>query len=213
MKTTLLLIRHGESAANLEKYFAGQTDVPLTERGHRQAELTAEYLKDRHIDAFFASPLRRAFDTGLAAARPHGKSVTAVRDLREISGGLWERMPFGEITARYPEDAAVWNENIGLSRPTGGESPEEVQIRVCAALEKLAKENPGRVLCAASHGMAIRVFCARVLGYDMAHLKELPFPTNASVTTVEYENGAFSMVHYSEDDHMGQLKTALPKTI
>jgi len=213
MKTTILLIRHGESTANLEKFFAGQTDVPLTERGLKQAELTAEHLKDRHIDAFFASPLCRALDTALAAARRHGKTVTVVQDLREISGGAWEQMPFEEVAARYPEDAAVWNENIGLSRPTGGESPEEVQVRVCAAIEKLARENPGRVLCAASHGMAIRVFCARVLGLSMERLRELPFPTNASVTTVEYENGVFSVVKYGEDDHMGVLKTAMPKTI
>ncbi len=213
MKTTILLIRHGESVANLEKYFAGQTDVPLTERGLRQAELTAEHLKDRHIDAFYASPLCRAFDTGLAAAKRHGKPVTAVDDLREIDGGLWERLTFEEITRNYPEDAAVWNENIGLCRCTGGENPEEVQERVYACLEALSREHPGRVLCIASHGMAIRAFCGRVLGYDMAQLQHLPFPTNASVTEVEYENGTFRMVKYSEDDHMGQLLTALPKTI
>lgn len=213
MKTTLLLIRHGESVANLGKYFAGQTDVPLTERGRKQAELTAEHLKDRQIDVFCASPLSRAYETGLAAAKHHGKTVEKVPGLREINGGEWEQLTFEEITLRYPEDARVWNENIGLSRPTGGESPEEVQERVYAALELLARENSGRVLCIASHGMAIRAFCGRVLGLPMERLKELPFPSNASVTTVEYEGGRFSMTHYSEDDHMGELVTALPKTI
>ena len=66
MKTTVLLIRHGESTSNVTNSFAGHLDVALSERGRRQAELTGLYLKDTPIDAFYSSDLRRAYETALA---------------------------------------------------------------------------------------------------------------------------------------------------
>lgn len=213
MKTTLLLIRHGESEANRQGFFGGQTDTPLTETGRRQAQITAEFLRHRHIDAFYASPLSRAYDTGLAAAAYHDLPVEKVGDLREIRGGEWETVSFGEIARRWPEDYRQWNESIGLSRCTGGESVIQVQQRVYGCLSALASRHPGQTLCVAVHAMVIRAFVGRVLQYPPERLRELPFPTNASVTAVEFESGAFRLVKYSEDDHMGAMKTAFPETI
>ena len=41
--TTVIFVRHGQSTANLERIFAGHTDAPLTELGHKQAENIHSY--------------------------------------------------------------------------------------------------------------------------------------------------------------------------
>ena len=46
--TTLLVVRHGESEANGEGFFAGQKDILLSDRGEKQAELVAEYISDNY---------------------------------------------------------------------------------------------------------------------------------------------------------------------
>lgn len=213
MKTTILLVRHGESLGNEKRIFCGRTDVPLTEKGRKQAQATAEYLKDAHMDAVFASPLDRAFETGTVIAAPHGLSVQADEGLLEIWGGYWEEKSFPEILALYPEDRNTWNDNIGLSRCTGGESVLEVQQRVYAHVEQLAQANAGKTILLATHAMATRSFVAKVMGLQPEEIKDLPWPTNASVTTVEYEDGSFHLVEFSHDEHLQDLITTLPGKI
>lgn len=213
MKTTILLVRHGESLGNEKRIFCGRTDVPLTEKGRKQAQATAEYLKDTHMDAVFASPLDRAYETGTVIAAPHGLSVEADEGLLEIWGGYWEEKSFPEILALYPEDRNTWNDNIGLSRCTGGESVLEVQQRVYAHVEQLAKANAGKTILLATHAMATRSFVAKVMGLQPEEIKDLPWPTNASVTTVEYEDGSFRLVEFSHDEHLQDLITTLPGRI
>ena len=213
MKTEILLIRHGQSEGNLQHVFCGQTDVALTETGRKQAEVTAEYLKDRNIDRFYSSPLSRAYETALAAAKYHGKTVEKIEQIAEIYGGEWENVSFEEIKAKYPEELRVWNECIGKSRCPGGESPTDVQERVYPAFESLAKGNEGKTLCVAAHGMVIRVFAARILGISMEKLDSLPWAPNASVTTVEYENGGFRLVEHGYSDHLAELVTTFPDKI
>lgn len=211
--TRILLVRHGESLGNEKKIFCGRTDVPLTEKGRKQARATAEYLKNTHMDAVFASPLERAFETGAEIAKYHDIPVTADQGLLEIWGGYWEEKTFPEILALYPEDRSMWNENIGLSRCTGGESVLEVQERVYAHVDKLARENDGKTILLATHAMATRSFIAKVKGLKPDEIKDLPWPTNASVTTVEYENGTFRLVEFSHDAHLKDLITTLPGKI
>ena len=122
--TTLYFVRHGESRANVETVFTGQTDVPLSDRGMRQAEELKERLLSLRPDAFFSSDLLRAVQTVTPTAEALGLAVRPEKGLREIDGGLWEGKHIGEIARAYPEDYARWTENIGLARCTGGESLE-----------------------------------------------------------------------------------------
>ena len=59
----LYFIRHGESLANQKDVFIGQYDFDLTEKGRKQAEMVADYLKDVKVDAIYSSDLLRAYHT------------------------------------------------------------------------------------------------------------------------------------------------------
>ena len=80
--TTLYFVRHGESRANVDKVFTGQTDVPLSDRGMRQAEELKERLLSLRPDAFFSSDLLRAVQTVTPAAEALGLAVRPEKGLR-----------------------------------------------------------------------------------------------------------------------------------
>lgn len=207
MKTTLLLIRHGESMANAGRYFAGQTDAPLSELGYRQAEATGEYLKAFPIHACYASDLSRAYDTGLAAVKHHSIPVIPSTHLREICCGKWEGLTYDEIQHRYPDIYETWKKDTGFVRIPGGETLAHAQERMQSFLQAVCKAHPGETVCIATHAMVIRLFTLQILDIPLQHMMEHPFPSNASVTTVTWEDGKFTLTEYSHDAHLEGMVT------
>ena len=122
--TKLLIIRHGQSEANLQGVFVGHTNSPLSDLGKQQAEVTAEYIVSNfHVDAVYASDLERAFYTGKAVADRLGLSVTAVKGMREIFAGDWETVKFDTLSAEYGEPYQLWLRDIGLAHSCSSALP------------------------------------------------------------------------------------------
>lgn len=90
MKTTIYLVRHGQSVGNLRDQFIGHTDVELTDLGRQQAEMTAWYLKGIPADHIYSSDLTRAYETACTTAKVKNMPVIKSTGLREINGGQWE---------------------------------------------------------------------------------------------------------------------------
>lgn len=211
MKTTIYMIRHGQSVANAARVFIGQTDLDLTERGHAQAELTADFLNDVKVDAIYASTLMRAFHTAEHTALRKGITVTPSLGLREIDAGEWENRPVTELRERYAEAFGIWTEDVGHSAPTGGESVLALQERCVAEVERIAKLHEGQTVCCFTHATPIRTVAAKWMGYTAETMKDLPWPTNASVSILEYENGVFRVADYSIDHFQGDLVCPIMK--
>ena len=190
MKTTLLFVRHGQSTANVSDIFAGHIDVPLSPLGQRQADELEEHLLNRYsIDAIYSSDLSRAYETVLPVATALRMPIRKDSALREIDGGKWEGMSKEEIAARYPQDFAIWRNNIGLSRCTGGESMWEVQQRGIAEIEKIVGVHPGQTVLLATHAGFLRAMQCHWQNLPLSAMEEIPWVPNVSVTEVEYSNG------------------------
>ncbi|MBO4631707.1 MAG: histidine phosphatase family protein, partial [Lentisphaeria bacterium] len=71
MMTEFIVVRHGETEANLQGILQGQSDTELNPLGIRQAELVAERLKKEHFDLIFSSDLSRTMNTARLIAEPH----------------------------------------------------------------------------------------------------------------------------------------------
>ena len=98
--TTLLLVRHGYSLSNESGTFTGQTDVPLTEEGVRQAELTARYLAGNYqVDRILSGDLIRTVQTAKPLSELTKLPVLKEKGLREIYGGKWEGKRAEEISS------------------------------------------------------------------------------------------------------------------
>lgn len=212
--TKLLIIRHGQSEANLQATFVGHTDSPLSELGMRQAECTADYIVSTYnVDAVYASDLERAFYTGKAVADRLGLETVADAGMREIFAGDWERVKFDTLATQYGQPYQVWLKDIGLAQCPNGESTADLQSRIVATLRKIAEANAGNTVVVATHATPIRTFMHHCSGLPLGEMKNIPWVSNASVTTVHYENGKFTIAEAGHDAHLGEMRTALPKNV
>ena len=112
--TKFIIVRHGQSEANLKEIYAGRFDVPLTATGKKQAELVTEYvLKTYRVDAVYSSPLLRARETVKEIAIKSGVPLLLCDGIAEIFGGEWEGKTLPEIAKNYAKDALLWKDDIG----------------------------------------------------------------------------------------------------
>lgn len=212
--TTLLLVRHGQSEANLHDLFAGHFDAELMEHGAKQAQVTAQYIKEQyHVDAVYASDLKRAYKTGQILADQLEVPIVAERGLREIDGGEWEGQYFHGLIDRYPEDFGLWQTNLAKARCTGGESVQQLANRIMSTLECIAKENPDKTLVIATHATPIRAAMTMTQYGDLAQMQHVPWVSNASVTAMTYDDGVWKCVQAGEDRHLEGMKTVLRKSV
>ena len=214
MATTLIFIRHGESEGNLHHIFLGQQNMPLTPLGKRQAALTAEFLRDTPINAVYASDLTRAMMTAEPVARQKGLAIQPETGLREIFAGAWEMKTYEEIAEMFPEDYQCWREDIGRVRCTEGESTAELQQRVKDPLESIVRRHAGQTVCVVTHATALRSIKCAWYGLPVERMNEVPWPRNASVTTVRYEDdGSVTMLLDDEVSQLGNEVTVVSKSI
>ncbi len=214
MKTNLILIRHGYSTANEADVFAGFYDAELTATGMRQAEKCADALKDEHIDAVYASDLKRAFRTAEPVAASHGLVPIPEPGMREIFAGEWEGLTFRELAERFPEDVGVWMTDIGNSRCTGGESVKEFSARILSAVDRIAAANAGKTVCIGTHATPIRAVCTAAAGLPAGRMAEIPWVRNASISRFVWEDGVLTAVSVGETAHLGDDETPpLPVTL
>ena len=212
--TTLLLIRHGESMANTEKRFAGHLNVPLSDVGKAQAEVTADHIVSHYtVDAVYASDLLRAFHTGKAVADLLGVPTIPNRDLREICAGDWEGVTFDDLEKHFPVSYSVWRSDIGNAVCDNGESVAALQKRFLSAICRIAAENDGKTMVIGTHATPIRTLQCHCEGKSLDEMASVPWVTNASITVVEYENGKLRLVQVGNDAHLGQNRTTLPANV
>lgn len=211
--TTLLLIRHGESEANREYYFAGQYDALLMERGIEQAEKTARYIVDKYAPSeIYTSDLKRAYSTAESVSKLIGKDIIKDEGLREIYAGRWQKMTFGELERKFPKEYGVWLKDIGNARCPDGETVKELGERVMESLDRIAKDNEGKVIAVATHATPIRVAETIIEYGDLNKMKDVKWVSNGSVTVLEYD-GDWKVLSVSEDEHLGEDRTVFPANV
>ncbi len=157
MNTTLLLIRHGETAWNAEHRIQGQLDIPLSPLGVLQSARLADCLATEPIDAVYSSGQSRAWLTAAPLAARLGLEVVAEPRLRERSFGIFEGLTLDEISARYPAEFIKWRERDPAWRPDGGESGQQLIDRVMSAVTEIGARHIGQTVALVSHGGVLDV--------------------------------------------------------
>jgi probable phosphoglycerate mutase len=186
-----VLWRHGQTIWNVERRFQGQTDIPLDDTGEAQAEYAARRLATLRPDAIFSSDLTRAAGTAAPLARLTGLAVTLDKDLRERAGGAWEGLTDREIAERYPAERATWN-------PPDGEPTTAVADRVGGALRRVADSiADGGLAVVVSHGAALRLGMARILGLTEDVFGVLGPLSNCAWSVVGLRNGRWRLLEHN----------------
>ena len=111
--TRLYLIRHGQSAGNVEGRFGGHGPTPLSDLGMRQAEVTGEMLAKERISAIYSSDLHRAVQTAEPLSKLLDIPINKTEAFRERHVGVLEGLTFDESKQTFPKDYyALVNRNI-----------------------------------------------------------------------------------------------------
>ena len=190
----LVLIRHGETASNIKGTHLGTTDVPLNERGKRQALALQRVFAKEEVSAVYTSPLSRAKDTAEAIAKKHDTFVEPVMDLIERNYGIWEDMTIDEIRDKYPEEHAQWQKDWIHYVIPQGESAMDVYNRNVSVVQELLKvHTEGRIIVVTHMG------CIRnILSYlfhmnveDGWHFRA----RNAGICRLELDDYGFATMH------------------
>jgi broad specificity phosphatase PhoE len=183
--TTILLARHGETDWNRDQRWQGHADRELTELGRAQALALAERLDAFPIAAIYSSDLSRARETARPVAERRGIRTVERVDLREVDCGSWSGAYHGEID---PGEVARWK--AGKKGWSGGESYEEMAVRMVAAVLDVAALHPGEHVLVVSHGAAIRAVHAYAAGLSIHEYRLLhPTVANAGLSAVAIANG------------------------
>ena len=165
MPTTLVLVRHGETDWNRDQRFQGHADPPLNENGRRQALTLASELGGEPFVAAYASPLRRAYETGRILADALGLELTTDDRLEEVDVGSWSGLTRSDVEARFPDGFRRW-----LAHGHGwddGESYDELGARVVSGLTAIANAHPAGSVLVVTHGGPIRS--------ALASARDIPF--------------------------------------
>ena len=153
--TTMLLLRHGQTALSVDKRFSGVGDPQLTPTGQAQAAQAASRLADSGATAVVSSPLRRARETASRVAQALGLEVAVEDGLRETDFGDWDGATFAEVRDRWPAELDAWLASTAVP-PPGGESFDETADRVRAAHDRLLASYEGQSIVVVSHVTPIK---------------------------------------------------------
>ena len=171
------LARHGETAWSLSGQHTGRTDLPLTERGQRNAGRLGERLKGLAFVDVVTSPLQRATRTSELAG--FGAVAKVDRDLVEWDYGQYEGRRTAEIHAERPD----WQ--LFRDGCPGGETPEQIGVRADRVVNRVRRIQ-GNVLLFSS-GHFLRVVAARWLGLEPGSGRYFLLET-ASLSVLGYEH-------------------------
>jgi probable phosphoglycerate mutase len=190
--TTVILMRHGETAWNHEERLQGWAPVSLNEHGREQAAAAASHLDSEYdFDQVVSSDLTRTRETTEAVRSVIDVPVQFDEAWRERDLGVYQGLPLTAVTERFPafglgEDAANAVDRV----PDSGESLAQVAERVVSGWQDLlAESDPDETVLVVTHGGPIRFLLGHIEDRDVAESMLTYAPENCSLTEIECNDG------------------------
>ncbi len=177
----LILVRHGETYANLNDISQGQSNSQLTAKGIKQARRAALRLQETNIDVAYSSDLDRAVHTCQEILRFH-QNTTLIEQtvLREQAKGIYEG------TKREIRDNSMADIPYHQWLPEGGESLIDVWERVIPFIEQITEKYFDKTLLLVSHGGPLACILSHLHGKSIENSMDY-IPKNTAVSIVDIE--------------------------
>ncbi|MRX56144.1 histidine phosphatase family protein [Bacillus idriensis] len=145
----ILLIRHGQSEADILKVHEGRADFPLTEIGRKQVQLMAERVKNEFPpEIVWSSTLQRAKETASLLSNKVGCPIQFKEELMEFNNGIQAGLTFEEAK-KYP------NPKYLHDRFEEGETHIEFRMRIESIFSKILSSSLHNRIAIVAHGGVI----------------------------------------------------------
>ena len=192
----LLLIRH--ALPQRREVEDGPADPELSDVGHVQADHLARYLADEHLDAIYASPLRRARQTAAPVARDRGIEVVIEDDVAEYDRDSSSYVPVEELRA---SDDPRWQQMLA-GEWDDPEQRDGFDARVLESIERIVSAHRGQRVAIACHGGVINTYLSHVIGLGDGR-RSFFYPNYTSIHRVAASSaGARSVITLNETSHL-----------
>jgi broad specificity phosphatase PhoE len=222
LRTTLVLVRHGESTWVAEGRFQGRGDPPLSTLGQQQAELVAGRLADRDRGtplpvpagppiAIWHSPLARAAQTAQRiASRQPGTALHPLEDLTEIGQGEWTGLTRAEVNEHWSAELAAWLRAPVDNHAPGGEALPDAAPRVATAVRGIidalnaAKAPPEPWALLVAHDGIFRLSLLTLLELPLERFWSFPFGLCA-ISVLTMRDGVATLRAHNLAEHLAPL--------
>jgi probable phosphomutase (TIGR03848 family) len=204
--TTVLLVRHGQTATTGKVLPGRAPGLHLADAGRQQAEQAAARIADLDkVDAVYASPLERARETAAPIAKARGVRAHVERGLVECDFGDWTGAELSKLM-KLPEWGTVQRAPSTFRFP-GGESFSEMQHRIVSTLDRLRAAHPGGTIVCVSHADPIKAAVAHALGTHLDLFQRIVISTCA-ISAISYATGGLAVLAVNSTG--GSLKELRP---
>ncbi len=189
----IIFLRHGQAKNNTERILAGRTEgVPLTETGIKQAEQTAELLKDMNISTIYSSPIERAKHTAEIAGKYNSLDVTIDDRLNELDMGKFTNIPYDEIFNSHGNVfMKFYNGELEIAH-NGVETFSNVKKRVLEIVEHVIEKHHDENVLLVTHMDPIKAMLSTIIDLSSTNLYELII-ANASLNIFIEKERKFSL--------------------
>lgn len=203
--TRLIIVRHAESAYNLQNRIQGHQDSQLTKKGLEQARRLAKRIQHFKIDKVYSSDLGRAYSTTVAITR-YLRKVKIIRDpkLREILLGDWEGMTPEEVDHLYDRGYQRWLKSPSACVIPNAERVRHFRKRVSDRVRQIAGQNQGKTVLLVTHGGVITALLADWLKADFDRVLQGLQIDNTSLTFVALKPTITKLWVINDTDHLAK---------
>ena len=212
-RTRLVLVRHGESAAQAGGFLAGHgACTGLSDRGRAQAQALASRLAEGElgpVGALYASEMARAVETATIIGPALGLAEPRIDcGVCELHPGDADGLTWAEIDERWPRgpDAAP---DPDWLRVANAESWIDMRARVATSLDRIAHEHRGETVVIACHGGVVAHAMMHHLGIAPDAEVAWFVATNTSLTEFvlddslsDWRQGRWGVARYNDAAHL-----------
>lgn len=201
----LFLLRHGETAWNLQHRYLGHTDKPLNAQGKAQARRVVQAFSQVPLDMVITSPLRRASEIAQLVAEDHHLEPVADDRIREFSFGIFEGLTFEEARQKHPQQFDDWL-NDYEKPPDQGEKLTSLYARTRLFLQEMRQDHVGKKILVVSHGGPLRELIRQTLGLSID--RHWWFMVNlAAICEIRYFPNSAVVVRLNDTAHLQGLNS------
>ena len=203
--TELILVRHGQTAANIAGLLVGRQDVLLTELGHEQAKRAAAEVAPLEPDALVCSPLQRALQTARPISERTLLPPDVEDDIAEFGFGDFEGWTEKDALASHPHlQPLITGEAHPDERWPNGESGTGFVERIFDGIGRIVTGHPNQRVVIVTHGGVIGSWVARMAAEGATSF--FPYLVhNCSISTFEVTDRGTACVAWDQTTHLEDL--------
>jgi broad specificity phosphatase PhoE len=201
----LVLVRHGETEWTERGLLHGRLDSPLSLRGRRNAEATADRLRGETFDALYTSPKGRAVQTATILGAALGLRPTPLDGLREADFGWLEGRPLSQIDPDGPGNKML-RPFVWLVGAVSAERPRPIARRVSAAVEIMVREHPRGRLLVVTHWGILSMLLAHLVDGDPRRWRGRGPWAACGLSELHAVNGAWRVVRLNDHAHLQEAR-------